>query len=312
MYQVINILLNTTLPVFSIILLGFALKRISIIDANFVRKVNLIVFNIGIPAVLVREITRAPFSRDFNLTAVICSLCSLCIVLLASLAVAHAFSFRADRRGTFIQCSIHGNIGYMAYAVAYYALGGAGFARMAILSSFLIVGQNLLSVWALTIYNPRVRANGRKSWVILRNIVRNPIVLSAGFATCYSALGLKMPGPLAKILDILSGLGLPAALILIGASLSIGVLKTMVFELFGIGALKLVALPLAGYLLMFLTGVPSQLVLPGVILLASPPATISYVMAFELGGDPELAATSVSIFTLVSALSYTFILSYLA
>jgi malate permease and related proteins len=312
LYQVINILLNTILPVFSIILLGFALKRISIIDVDFVRKVNLIVFNIGIPAVIVREITRAPFSRDFNLTAVVCSLCSLCIVLLASMAAAHAFSFRSDRRGTFIQCSIHGNIGYMAYAVAYYALGGVGFARVAILSSFLIVGQNLLSVWALTSYDPRLGANGRKFWLILRNVVRNPIVWSAGFATCYSALGLKVPAPLAKILDILSGLGLPAALLLIGSSLSIGVLNTMVFELFGIGVLKLVALPLVGYFLMVLTAVPGQLVLPGVILLASPPATISYVMAFELGGDPELAATAVSIFTLVSALSYTFVLSYLS
>jgi hypothetical protein len=35
-------------------------------------------------------------------------------------------------------------------------------------------------------------------------------------------------------------------------------------------------------------------------------------MATELGGDPELAAASVSVFTLASALSYTLILSFLA
>ena len=307
-----DILLTTTLPIFSIILLGFVLMRINIIDANFIRKANSIVFNIGIPAVLVREICRAPFSRNFNLAAAACLLCSLGIVLLLSIAVTHAFSLKPTRRGTFIQTSIHGNIGYMAYAIAFYAFGGAGFARLAILSSFLIVGQNLLSVWALTSYDPEVAVNGRKLWLVLKNIAQNPIILSVGFAIIYSAIGLKIPGPVEKSLDILSGMALPTALILIGSSLSFGVLGTMVKELVGIGTLKLIALPTVGYSLMVLCKVPAALVLPGVILLASPPATVAYVMAIELGGDPDLAATSISLFTLVSAVSYTIILSYLA
>ena len=126
-----------------------------------------------------------------------------------------------------------------------------------------------------------------------------------------AAFGLKIPGPLSKGLDILSGMALPTALLLIGASLSFGTLKSMAAEIVAIGTFKLLALPLVGYSLMLLSKVPGPLILPGVILLASPPATISYVMATELGGDPELAASSVSVLTLVSALSYTMILSFL-
>ena len=310
--QMLNILLNTILPIFSIIFLGFVLKSRNVIDAQFARQANWIVFNIGIPAMLLSEVTRAPFGENFNLAAVICLLCSLCIVLLASIGVAHALSVRANRRGTFLQSSIHGNIGYMAYAIAYYSLGESSFPRMAILSGFLIVGQNLLAVWALTSYSPQAGVNGRRWWHVLRNIAQNPIIVSVGVAIVYSALGLKIPGPLKKGLDILSGMALPTALLLIGSSLSFGALKSMVTEIAAIGTLKLFALPLVGYFLMAVSKVPAPLVLPGVILLASPPATISYVMATELGGDPELAAASVSVFTLASALSYTMILAFLA
>ena len=308
----LNIIFNTILPIFSIILLGFILKWRNVIDAPFARKANLIVFNIGIPAMLLSEIPRAPFSENFNLGAVICSLGSLCVVLLASMLVIRALSVRADRRGTFLQNSIHGNIGYMAYAIAYYAIGESSFARMAILSSFLMIGQNLLSIWALTSYGPDAQVNGRKWWLVVRNIVQNPIIVTVGVSIAISALGLKIPGPLNKGLDILSGMALPTALLLIGSSLSFGALKSMVAEIVAIGTFKLLALPLVGYFLMVVSKVPGPLILPGVILLASPPATVSYVMATELGGDAELAAMSVSVFTLASAFSYTMILSFLA
>jgi len=308
----LNIILNAILPIFSIILLGFILKWKNIIDDAFARTANLIVFNIGIPAMLLAQIARAPFSENFNLGAVVCTLGSLCIVLLLSMLAVRALSVHAGRRGTFLQNSIHGNIGYMAYAIAYYAIGEASFARMAILSSFLIAGQNLVSVWALTSCGPEARVNGRKWWPVVRNTIQNPIVLTIGVAIVLGTLGLKIPGPLSKGLDILSGMALPTALLLIGASLSFGTLKSMAAEIVAIGTFKLLALPLVGYSLMLLSKVPGPLILPGVILLASPPATISYVMATELGGDPELAASSVSVLTLVSALSYTMILSFLA
>lgn len=306
----VTILVNTILPIFSIIFLGYVLRRKMVIDDAFARPANQIVFNIGLPAVLFSEIAHAPFRENFDLLSVICSLAALGIVVLLSLAAIRVLSVRESRRGTFLQASIHGNIGYLAYAIAYYALGDVNFARMAILSSFLLIAQNLLAVWALTSYSADVRMNGQK-WMVLKNIVQNPIIMSLAAGILYSALGFKLPEPLKKGLDILSGMALPTALLLIGSSLSFGALRSMLLEIISIGILKLMALPLIGYGLMAAAGLPDPVILPGVILLASPPATISYVMATELGGDPMLAATSVSVFTLASAVSYTIILSFL-
>jgi predicted permease len=45
--------------------------------------------------------------------------------------------------------------------------------------------------------------------------------------------------------------------------------------------------------------------IPALILLASPSATISYVMATEMAGDADMATAAVSVTTLVSAVTFT-------
>ena len=190
-----DILINTILPIFSIIFLGYILKGRGIIDAGFSKPANQIVFNIGIPAMLLSEIASAPFKENFNLPAVFCSLGALVIVLGVSILAIKVLSVREDRRGTFLQSSFHGNIGYMAYAIAYYALGESSFARMAILSSFIMVAQNILAVWALTTYSPEVRLNGGRARLVGKNIIQNPIIMTVAFGIVYSALGFKIPTP---------------------------------------------------------------------------------------------------------------------
>ena len=306
-----NVLINTILPIFSIIFLGYFLKIKEIIGSDYSRTANQIVFNVAIPAMLLSEIAQAPFRANFNLRAVICTLGALCAVVLISLALLHLLKVPDSRKGTFLHSSFHGNIGYMSYAIAYYALGSDHFPRMAILSSFIMLGQNLLAVWALTTFNtePRREAQGHQ---LLKHMLRNPIIVTVLLGITYSAMGFSIPHPFQKGLDILAGMAFPTALLLIGASLSFGSFRLMVREIMGIGMMKLICLPLLGYAFMVLAQVPQPLILPGIILLAAPPATITYIMAMELGGHPELAATSISIFTLLSAFTYSVILAILA
>lgn len=302
------VLINTILPIFSIILLGYVLNLKQIIDPPFSKTANQIVFNVAIPAMLLSEISRAPFKANFSMNATVCSLSSMAILVLISLILVQMLKIPDNRRGTFLHSSFHGNIGYMSYAIAYYTLGESHFARMAILSSFIMLGQNFLAVWALTTFSTQPRT-GQKYWTLAKQILSNPIILTVAMGIAYSAMGFTIPLPVQKGLDILSGMAFPTALLLIGASLSFGAFRMMTKEIIGIGVLKLICLPLIGYFLLVLFHAPEALFLPAIILLAAPPATITYVMATELGGDPELAATSVSIHTLLSAFSYSLIIA---
>lgn len=289
-------------------MLGYFLNLRRIIEPGYTKTANQIVFYVAIPAMLLKEISQAPFEENFSIAAVVCTLGATGITVLFSVAAMNWLRITTPRKGTFLQSSFHGNIGYMAYAIAYYALGECHFARMAILSSFVMLAQNSFGVWALATFGVNPHAM-RSRWIVMRQILSNPIIVTVGVGIACSAIGFSIPLPLRKGLDILSGMGLPTALLLIGASLSFGSFKSMIREIVGIGFLKLLCLPLLGYVFMKFADLPQVLLVPGIILLAAPPTTLTYVMATELGGDAELAATSVSIHTLVSALTYSIILT---
>jgi predicted permease len=305
-----HVLGNIILPIFSIILLGYILRVKQVLQPSFAKPANQIVYYVAIPAMFLNTISKAPFRTDFNLVAVLCLLGSLILLTLVGLVSAKVLKVKAARRGTYLQSCFHGNIGYLSYAIAYYALGESHFAQTAILSSFLIVGQNIMAVWMLTLFSQRPEC-GRPRWILFKYIGQNPIIITVIVGVVWALLNLPVPHPVRQFLGMLSGMAFPTALLLIGASLSFGAFRSMGKEIASIGVLKLIVMPLSGFLLMLAAQVPRELIVPGLILLATPPATVTYVMATELGGDPELAATSVSILTLVSAITYSLLLSVL-
>ena len=72
------------------------------------------------------------------------------------------------------------------------------------------------------------------------------------------------------------------------------------------GFSKLVLLPGLAYLLYHMAGTPRTDYLPLLIILASPTATITYVMAGEMNGDRDFAAAAISINTILSAMTFIF------
>lgn len=304
----IEVLANTILPVFSIILLGYIFKIRGIIQPPYSKTANQIVFYVAMPAMLFNALARAPFRDYFDLAAGLCLLATLCTVGTFALGVAVMTKVAPSRRGTFLQTSFHGNLGYMAYAIAFYALGSAHFARTAILSSFLIIGQNLLGILSLTAFQDHRPGSTGSISNFMKKTIQNPVIIAVSAGCLFSAMSLPLPKTIQLGLDILAGMALPTALLLIGASLSFSSFQSMFVELLEIGVLKLACMPLVGYLLMKWAAVADPLILPGIILLASPPATVTYVMAVELGGDAELAASSISVLTILSAFSYSLIL----
>jgi predicted permease len=101
-------------------------------------------------------------------------------------------------------------------------------------------------------------------------------------------------------------LALPTALLLIGASLSFRVMRDHISAVMGAVLIKLMLLPGLGLALYRLFDVPPADYLPGLILLASPTATIAYVMAKEMRGDTDFAVAAISASTLISAGSFSF------
>ena len=297
-------ILNTIIPIFSVIVLGWFARQKGVMPPEFLGPANRLVYYIAIPAMVFGAVAKSSLKTEFNPRVLGLTLVAVALCFGLTWIIGRMIHLPLRRSGTFVQNAFHGNLGYIGLAVTYYFMGKDGFASASILIGFIMILQNLLSVFALQFYADTAPSS-HSPRKIIGKVVGNPVILSAIFGIVFSLTGATLPVIVIRTLDIISGMSLPMALLLIGATLSFNLIASRLRHLVLANLIKLVMLPGLGLLLYSIWDVPSQLYLPGLILLASPSATISYVMAREMNGDPEFAVAAISSSTLLSAVTFT-------
>jgi len=256
-----------------------------------------------------REISRVSFAAYFSPFVLAGTLAPILMVFFVSLFVQRLLKIPPSLAGTFLQASQHGNLGYIGLAVAYYLLGAEGLTAASILAGFMMLLQNFLSVLGLQMFYQGPERK-HEAWFLVKKVIGNPVVLSALAGIIFSVFEIPVPTIADRGLKIISDMSLPLALLIIGGSLSFGLIRSNLKLAVGAGILKLLFLPALGLLLYGVLRVPAAQFLPGLILLASPTATVTYVMASEMRGSTELATSAVTMNTLASCLTFIFWLSF--
>ena len=295
-------------PVFLIIGLGWAIRRIGLVDDVFFQQTNRLVFYVCLPLLLIYKIGTADFSASFNIRLILAVAGATgCCFLLAWL-LGRRRGYSAPVLGAFCQGSFRGNLAYIGLALVYNAYGNPGLARAGILLGFMVPVLNFFAVLALTLPGQR---QGIRYGRIARQIAVNPLILSSLAGICWSYFQLPMPVILDRSLGIAGGMTLPLALVAIGGNFSTARLRGDLATA-GIATLiKLLVLPLVTACFLFFLGVTGLDYAIGMLMAGAPAAVATYIMACEMGGDGRLAGTIVVMSTGVSALSYTLILLYL-
>jgi predicted permease len=294
------------LPVFLVIFLGAGAKQLGFFPDVFVKAANRVVFYIGIPALLFIKLSSAPFHETFDMNLALISSFSVCIAWLLSLVFVRLKIFStlgSASAASFIQTSIHGNIGYIGLAVVFYSLGNNGLSIASFLAPFIIISQVILSVLSFNIYSGRKRKKITSIIKILKSVFLNPIIISALVGIIFSFFGLKLPNVLHRFLEIVSGMALPMALLIIGASLSLSLMSKNLYWLFSSATLKLLFLPGLGVMLLHNAGIHPFSIEVAATLLGAPTATVSVIMSSEMEGDVKFASTAVTLSTLLSLFS---------
>lgn len=298
-------IITTIIPIFIIIIIGWFARWRGFIPPEFISPANRLVYYIAIPALIFHSISKASLKTQFDAAVLAITLLSVLVVFAVAWSAGKINRIQRGQRGTYIQTACHGNLGYIGLAVAYYFLGNEGFVRASIIAGFIMILQNFLAVVALQLNSDNPSTAGNRFEVALR-ILGNPVILSAMAGILFSLSGLRMPLIIDRSLNILSGFALPMALLVIGGSLSFELMQLRILRVLSSSFMKLIMLPGLGFALYRLFGLTSQAYLPGLILLASPTATITYVMAKEMNGDTDFAVAAISISTMFSAITFTF------
>lgn len=298
-------IISTIVPIFIIIFLGLFAKQKGFITPEFLNPANRLVYYIAIPAMIFSSISKAALKTQMNLPVILITLSALVAITAVAWGVSRFLKTPGPSQGSFIQCSFHGNLGYIGLAVAFYYLGNSGFVKAAIIAGFVMILQNILAVIVLQYHSSKSTGSRPGMFETLKKTMANPVILSALSGILFSLFSVPMPLIIDRALDILRGMALPMALLIIGASLSFEQLKPRFLNVLTASFLKVIIAPAIGLILFKCLSVAPEDYLPGLIILSSPTATLAYIMAKEIGGDPDFAVAAISICTILSSVTYS-------
>ncbi len=290
-------------PVFLIVALGYILKKMGMINENFVTVSSKLVFNISLPALIFFEISSIDLGQVLNVTQISFIYVGTIISFGISWLAADFFSNNNKDKASFIQGSFRGNFAIvgLALVVNFYGIESLGKASLAL--AFTIPLYNVLSVIALTI--PLREEKQINYYKLFSEIAKNPLIIAVLTGIFFSYFNIAIPSVLVVTGDYLSALTLPLALIGIGGFLSFsdiirGNALTIIPTI-----LKLVIFPATATFIAYLLGFRGMDLGILFILFACPTAIASFVMAEAMGANSRLAANILLLTTLASAVTIT-------
>ncbi|MBA1276873.1 AEC family transporter [Stutzerimonas stutzeri] len=291
--------LGVTAPVFVMLFIGIALKRLGWIDAAFIQTASALVFNATMPALLFISIIKADLDAALQPSLLIYYV----IATVATFFLAWAWALwrcpSADR-GVYVQGAFRGNNGIVGLALATSLYGDYGLSLGGVLAGVVILLYNSLSALILAIYSPGARASAGS---ILLSILRNPLIIGVTMAIPFAYWQIPLPDWLMTSGQYFAQMTLPLALICIGGTLSLSVLRESSGMAISASLMKMVWLPALATAGAWLVGFRGAEL--GILFLyfASPTASASFVMARAVNANHQLAAIIIVITTLMAALS---------
>ncbi|WP_110643122.1 AEC family transporter [Salinicola sp. CPA57] len=294
--------LEITLPVFLMVFLGLGLKRLGWIDAHFITTASMLVFKVTMPTLLFLSIIQADLGRALqpDLIGYFIGYTAISFFLAWAWAI-----WRHPRveRGIFTQGAFRANNGIVGLALAAGQYGDYGLSVGGVLAGAVIVIYNVFSVFILSLYSDEVDTDFRS---LIKNLARNPLILSVVFAIPVALSGIELPGWVMTSGGYLAGMSLPLGLICIGGTLSVTAFKRSSTIALDASLWKLVWVPLFGVLGALAAGIQGPALGIIFLYLGCPGAAASFVMAKAFKSNDKLAANIIVITTFASMFTLSF------
>ena len=267
--------INATVPIFLVMIVGWGIKQLGVIDEHFVSKANKYVFHVALPVLLFQQISSADMTSQFDIRFVLYCMLATTAFFVITWVVTELLMKDDTQKGSFVQCAC----------------------------------RIILTLKA----HPEVKTGSAvkkepHSAVIKRafiNVLKNPIIIGIVLGLPFSLLHVQFPVIINKTLTSIAQTATPIALIVIGAGFegrkAIKKIKPTVIatfiKLIGIAA---VCLPIAVAM-----GYRNQELVAILIMVASPTTVSCYIMSENMDNDGVLASSIIVLTTLLSSITLT-------
>lgn len=295
--------LSSALPILFVMIIGYYLKRRAIINDHFVKAANMLVFNIALPVKIFSDVYSTSFEEYFDIRFVMFIIIGTIVSVMISWVMGALLIKDKNKLGAFIQGSFRGNFLYIGLSLMENVTGSIGL-KAPLVIALIIPLYNILAIVVLSFLEVD-RKSGVDLGGIVKNIIRNPMIIAVAMGMLVSRFGLDLPLIMTRTMSYFEVVATPLALIAIGASFKFGNMKGNFKTALLASSLKLIFLPALAVISAIAMGFGNEDVFLIYILFGVPTATISYVVTVVMKGDHDLASNIIMVSTLLSNVSMT-------
>ena len=306
-----NAILTTVLPVFGLIVLGFAFARLRIVDQATAKGLTQFVFTLAIPALLFRTValTKPQEATPFGLW--IAFFGGLALTWIITGLIASKFeSLSASGGAAASMAAGFGNVALLGTPLVL-----AHFGETAAVPVGLVLSIHAPVLWfAATLQREIARHSGNISFARLGrelfiNLAGNAIVLALLAAALWRLTGLGLYPVVDRMLSMLSDASVPTALFALGLSLSAYSLRGQWSGMMILIAMKMVLMPVLVFLaLRYVVSVPPFWANVALLLAAMPTGANAFLFAHRNEESVAAVSAAIALGTGLSAISVSLLL----
>jgi predicted permease len=284
----LNAYLDAFVPAFGLLLLGAWLRRSLLPDDAVWAGIERLIFWVLLPCLLLVAIGGVELGRLPILGIMTAIWGSLAIGTVLSVLLARAFQQPHMAMTSVLMGGIRFN-NLIGFAISGAIFGGPGLALGGVATGMIVPFVQAVTTTAFAMGRP-----GRlRPWLVLRQVVLNPLIIGCGLGFGVALLG-GLPHGLAPLARSLGQASVALGLLAVGAALSLGALRDRFALQMATAVLKLGVMPALTWVAGHLLGLDALSIAVAVLFMALPTAATSYVMARAMGGDAPLMAAITS------------------
>ncbi len=305
------------LTLFAIVVVGYIAGKWGYMGGTFDKKLSKVVIDITCPALILSSAMTGELpDRRYILPLLGISVLTYLLLTGVALLLPRFLTKKKDDEGVIGFAMMFGNVGFMGYPIVASIFGHEAVFYAAVLNvvntftvftvgTMLIVGKNQESSVA-------EKEMSRKK--MLRKVLYSTPMLSAYLTMLIVALEIKdIPEFISQPLTMIGNITVPAALLIIGSSMSQLPLRALLGNgtIYATTLMRLAILPVGIHYLMTLLGFSSFVVGINTVVIAMPVATYGTILCLRHGKDTTLITEVTFITTLLAMISIPLLVTFL-
>lgn len=294
--------INSVFPIFLLIALGCGLKKVKMLNDNFVDVATKFSFRISLPVMLFLDTATSNVEEAFDISYSI----YLVVFVVASFVIMALITRLVikDRQkvSAIAHTSCRSNCALVGMPMVISIMGAENSSIGALALLFIIPCYNIMAVVILSVFADH---GVQKIQVgkVLKNIATNPLIIGTLLGILFALLDIRLPEFLDTSLNMIGDTGTPIILIAIGYQLNMAAMRNNFKYTSIIALVKLIIIPVLALTGALLLGFSNEQACVFFILACTPTSVSSYIMAKEMGSDAQLTSQAIIVTTAFSVVT---------